>query len=58
MNITLYNTMTRQKDLFVPLEEGKVKLYSCGPTVYGDPHVGNMRAYFFVDLLKSTLQYV
>lgn len=50
--------MTRQKEEFVPLKAGEVKLYSCGPTVYGDPHIGNMRMYFTVDLLKSVLQYV
>ncbi len=58
MKIHLYNTMTRQKEEFVPLKAGEVKLYSCGPTVYGDPHIGNMRMYFTVDLLKSVLQYV
>jgi cysteinyl-tRNA synthetase len=58
MKMYLYNTMTRSKDEFVPLEEGKVKMYTCGPTVYGDPHVGNMRAYFFADMLKASLQSV
>jgi hypothetical protein len=39
MKLTLYNTLTRSKEEFGSLEEGIVKLYSCGPTVYGDPHI-------------------
>jgi len=60
MQITLYNTLTRSKDQFVAIDEEnkKVKLYTCGPTVYGDPHIGNMRAYMFVDLLKSVLTHI
>ncbi len=60
MHITLYNTLTRSKDQFVAIDEEnkKVKLYTCGPTVYGDPHIGNMRAYVFVDLLKSVLTHI
>ena len=41
----LYNTMTRQKEEFVPMEEGKVKMYVCGPTVYDYIHIGNARPY-------------
>ncbi len=58
MDIHLYNTLTRRKELFVPLSKDEIKLYSCGPTVYGDPHIWNMRAYMFVDILKSTLRSV
>ena len=57
-DIVLYNTLTRSKDAFVPLFDDEVKLYSCGPTVYGDPHIGNMRTYVFVDILRQTLQHV
>jgi len=56
--IKLYNTLTKSKDLFVPNQEWKVSLYSCWPTVYGDPHIGNMRTYLFVDLLKRVLIHV
>ncbi len=53
----LYNTLTRKIELFKPLQEGKVGLYSCGPTVYNYVHLGNLRAYLFVDLLKRYLRY-
>ncbi len=58
MSITLYNTLTRTKEEFVPINPWKVWLYSCWPTVYWDPHVWNMRAYVFVDLLRSILTHV
>ena len=51
MDIYFYNTLTKQKDLFKPIEEGKVKIYSCGPTVYKDATIGNMRP----NLLNDTL---
>lgn len=54
--ILFYNTLTRKKETFKPIEEGHVSLYSCGPTVYSTPHIGNMRAYSFVDLLVRTLK--
>ena len=41
----IYNTMTRQKEEFIPLEEGKVKMYACGPTVYNYFHLGNARPF-------------
>ncbi len=53
----LYNTLTRNKDIFKPIKEGKVGMYTCGPTVYNFPHIGNMRTYIFEDLLKRVLQY-
>src|SRR3989344_6477029 len=53
----LYNTLTRKKEVFKPITKGKVGLYSCVPTVYSYPHIGNMRAYVFVDILKRTLLY-
>ena len=49
--------MTRQKDEFVPLEEGKVRMYSCGPTVYDYFHIGNARAFVVPDLIRKYLQY-
>lgn len=53
----LYNTLTRQKGDFTPLEGNKVRIYSCGPTVYGYAHIGNMRTYLFMDFLRRTLQW-
>ena len=53
----LYNTLTRKKEEFVPLKEGKVGMYSCGPTVYWYAHVGNFRSYVFADVLKRVLMY-
>ena len=55
--LQLYNTLTRTKELFKPLNPPKVKLYSCGPTVYNYAHIGNLRTYIFNDFLKRTLQY-
>jgi cysteinyl-tRNA synthetase len=53
----LYNTLSKKEDLFKPIKEGKVGMYTCGPTVYNFPHVGNMRTYLFEDLLKRVLEY-
>ncbi len=53
----LYNTLTRKKEKFVPLQKGIVKIYSCGPTVYDYAHIGNFRAYVFEDLLRRYLKY-
>ncbi len=57
MAITFYNSLSRQLEVFEPLEEGKVRIYSCGPTVYDFPHIGNWRANIFVDLLHRYLEY-
>jgi cysteinyl-tRNA synthetase len=57
MAIKFYNTLTRQKEEFKPLQEGAVGMYNCGPTVYSYAHIGNMRAYLFVDILRRTLEY-
>jgi len=53
--LRLYNTMTRSVDEFKPIEEGKVGLYTCGPTVYNYAHIGNLRTYVFEDILKRAL---
>ena len=56
MKLNLYNTLTRKIEEFYTLNnDNVVKMYSCGPTVYSYPHIGNMRAYVFADLLKRTL---
>ena len=57
MSITFYNSMSRQLEVFEPLEEGKIGIYSCGPTVYDFQHIGNWRANIFVDLLHRYLEY-
>lgn len=56
-NIHLFNTLTRSKERFVPIEKGHVRMYTCGPTVYDYSHIGNMRAFLFEDLLKRWLEY-
>lgn len=53
----LYNTLTRQKEEFVPINGNQVKMYSCGPTVYNYAHIGNLRTYVFMDILRRTLKY-
>jgi cysteinyl-tRNA synthetase len=55
--IHFFNTLTRQKESFEPIEEGKVRMYTCGPTVYDFAHIGNFRAFLFEDLLKRWLEY-
>jgi cysteinyl-tRNA synthetase len=57
MELSLYNTLTRKKEKFVPLKKSYVGLYSCGPTVYWYQHIGNMRAYIFADTLKRVLSF-
>jgi len=57
MKLKLFNTLTREKEEFKPLEEGKVKFYSCGQTIYDDLHVGNARAYVVWDTLRRYLEY-
>lgn len=57
MDIYFYNTLTKQKDLFKPIEQGKAKIYSCGPTVYKDATIGNMRTNLLNDTLRRILKY-
>ena len=57
IKMKFYNTLTRTIEDFVPIEKGRVKLYSCGPTVYDRAHVGNLRSFLFVDLLKRWLEF-
>ncbi|HAN10393.1 MAG TPA: cysteine--tRNA ligase [Clostridiales bacterium] len=54
----LYNTLTRNIEEFIPIEEGKVKMYTCGPTVYHYAHIGNLRTYIFEDVLEKSLKYL
>ena len=55
--IFMYNTLGREKQEFIPILEGKVGMYCCGPTVYNFAHIGNLRSYFFEDILKRVLLY-
>jgi len=57
MPLKFYNTLTREKEIFVPINPPNVGFYSCGPTVYNYPHIGNYRAYIFADTLKRVLLY-
>jgi len=57
VGLRVYNTLTRNKDEFLPLEDGKVKMYSCGPTVYDYFHIGNARAFVVPDLIRKYLKY-
>lgn len=58
MSLTLYNTLTRQKEVFTPIDPSLVRLYACGPTVYARAHIGNLRTYLFEDVLVRTLRQV
>lgn len=58
MSVKLYNTLTRQKESFQPLEPGKVKMYVCGPTVYNYIHIGNARPVIFFDVVRRYLTYL
>lgn len=55
--IHLYNTLTKKVELFVPKTEGKVGMYTCGPTVYHFAHIGNLRSYIMEDVLEKTFRY-
>lgn len=53
----VFNTMGREKQEFVPLKKGEVRMYTCGPTVYGLPHIGNFRSFFMADIIHRYLEY-
>lgn len=57
MEIKLYNTLTHSKEKFVPIDKNEIKIYSCGPTVYGYAHIGNFRTYVFMDNLRRMFKY-
>ena len=57
MSVKLYNTLTKEVETLKPIQENLVKIYTCGPTVYSYAHIGNLRAYLFMDLLRRTLKY-
>lgn len=55
--LTLFNSLTRRAEPFQPVHAGEARVYTCGPTVYNYPHIGNMRAYVFADVLGRTLSF-
>ena len=57
VSVRLFNTLGREAQRFVPLEDKKVGMYTCGPTVYQYAHIGNLRSYVFEDVLRRTLEY-
>ena len=56
-DLKLFNTLTREKETFIPLVPGEVRMYSCGPTVYGHPHIGNLRTFLWSDVLRRYLEF-
>ena len=57
LELKVYNTLTRKKEVFVPVKAGQMGMYSCGPTVYKPAHIGNLRAYVFMDELRRIFEY-
>lgn len=55
MSLKLYNTLSRKKEIFIPLEPDRAGVYTCGPTVYNYAHIGNLRSYVFADILHRSL---
>jgi len=58
MSLQLYNTLTRKKEEFIPIVEGRVGMYVCGPTVYGDSHIGHAKSYVSFDVIVRYLRYL
>ena len=54
--VTMYNTLTKKVEPFIPNVDGKVSMYTCGPTVYHFAHIGNLRSYICEDVLEKTLR--
>ncbi|HEC89427.1 MAG: cysteine--tRNA ligase [Thermoplasmata archaeon] len=57
MSLKVYNTLTKQKEDFIPIEDGKVRMYVCGMTVYSDAHIGHARTYYAFDVIRRYLEY-
>jgi cysteinyl-tRNA synthetase len=58
MSFQVFNTLNHEKEPFRPIEPGRVRMYNCGPTVYGRQHIGNFRSFLFADLLRRWLEYL
>src|SRR5215212_6376498 len=56
-DLRLFNTLSREKEIFIPLVPGEARIYSCGPTVYNEPHIGNLRTFLWSDLLRRYLEF-
>ncbi len=56
-DLKLFNTLSREKEPFIPLKPGEARIYSCGPTVYNHPHIGNLRTFLWGDVLRRYLEY-
>ena len=54
----IFNTLTRTKEEFIPIDKNCIKMYTCGPTVYHYAHIGNLRTYIFEDIFEKTLNYL
>ena len=57
MKLSIFNTLTRKKEEFTPINGNEVRMYSCGPTVYNFAHIGNLRTYIFMDILRRVLKF-
>ena len=57
-SMRIYNTLTRQKEEFIPQDKNNVKMYSCGPTVYDYFHIGNARPFIIFDTMRRYLEYI
>ncbi len=57
MDVEIYNTLTRKKETFIPIEKGSMSMYNCGPTVYSFAHIGNLRTFVFADILRRVFEY-
>ncbi len=57
MTLKFFNTLTRKKEIFEPIKDKQVGIYSCGPTAYWYQHIGNLRSYIFADVLRKVLLY-
>jgi len=58
MNFQMFNTLTKKVETIVPNVEGKISMYTCGPTVYHFAHIGNLRCYIMEDVLEKSLRYI
>ncbi len=57
MPLKLYNSLSHEREEFIPVEPGRVRMYTCGPTVYHFAHIGNLRSYMMEDVLEKYLNY-
>src|SRR3990167_5721000 len=58
MPLKIYNSLTKQKEEFIPLKKGEVKMYVCGPTVYDEPHIGHLRSAYVFEVVRNYFKYL